>query len=100
MAHAVTMTTCASKAEAERLAQGVIEQRLAGCVQVVKVRSFYEWQGKPTRDKEFLLLIKGPKEKFPELKEHLLAEHKYELPEIISVDVGEGHEPYLSWLSR
>lgn len=100
MAYAITMTTCASKSEAERLAEGVVEKKLAGCVQVLKVRSFYEWQGKLARDKEYLLLIKGPKEKFSELKEHLLAEHKYELPEIVSVDIAEGHDAYLNWLSR
>lgn len=100
MGYAITMTSCVDKADAEALARSIIAKRLAGCVQVMKMRSYYDWQGEPRRDKERLVLIKGPKEKLAELKEHILAEHKYELPEIVSVDITDGHEPYLRWLSR
>jgi periplasmic divalent cation tolerance protein len=99
MSYAVTMTTCGKRAEAERIAAGVIARKLAGCVQIVKVRSFYEWQGQLQRDKEFLLLAKGPRDKFAELKQFILDQHAYELPEIICVDITAGHDPYLDWLS-
>ena len=99
MPYALTMTTCASEQEAERLAEGTIKRKLAGCVQILPTVSVYEWKGEISKDKEFLLLIKGTQDLLPALKAYLLSEHTYELPEIVTLDITGGHERYLSWLS-
>ncbi|MBX5454707.1 MAG: divalent-cation tolerance protein CutA [Acidobacteriia bacterium] len=99
MPYALTMTTCASQEEAERLAEGVITRKLAGCVQILPATSVYEWKGEICKDKEYLLLIKGTQDALPELKAYLLSEHTYELPEIVTLEITGGHERYLAWLS-
>ncbi len=86
---------------AARIAQAVIEERLAACVNVLPaVESFYEWEGRVERDAESTLLIKTTAAGVPALTARIVALHPYELPEVIALPVldGEGHGPYLAWL--
>ena len=55
----VILTTCGSREDAERLAAGLIEDRLAACVNIISdVTSIYRWQGQVERERESLLVIK------------------------------------------
>jgi periplasmic divalent cation tolerance protein len=95
----VAVTTVATEADAERIARSLVEKGLAACVNVVPgVVSFYRWKGALERDQELLLVIKTRGERFEALKVALLAEHPYELPELIALPVAGGHEAYLDWL--
>jgi periplasmic divalent cation tolerance protein len=95
----VALTTVASEADAERIARSLVDKGLAACVNVVPgVVSFYRWKDGIERDQEWLLVIKTRGERFEELKTALVAEHPYELPELIAMLVVGGHEAYLDWL--
>ena len=95
----VAMTTVATQEDAERIARSLVEKSLAACVNVVPgVVSFYRWKGALERDQEWLLVIKTRGERFEALKTALIAEHPYELPELIATIVVGGHQPYLEWL--
>ena len=95
----VALTTVAAEADAERIARSLVEAGLAACVNVVPgVVSFYRWKGTVERDQEWLLVIKTRGERFEELKAALVAQHPYELPELIAMPVAGGSEPYLEWL--
>ncbi len=96
----VALTTVATEADAERIARSLVEKGLAACVNVVPgVVSFYRWKGALERDQELLLVIKTRGERFEALRAALLAEHPYELPELIALPIAAGHEPYLDWLT-
>lgn len=85
--------------QAEALAQALVAARCAACVQIVPgVRSVYRWQGAVEQSNESLLLIKLPQSRLPALHTLLLAQHPYELPEIIAVNIAHGHPPYLQWI--
>lgn len=86
---------------AERLARMLVERRLAACVNVLpQIVSFYRWEGALTRDAESTLLIKTRASRVPALTEALVAEHPYDVPEVIALPIapGEGNPAYLAWV--
>jgi periplasmic divalent cation tolerance protein len=95
----VALSTVASAEDAERIARSLVEKRLAACVNIVPgVVSIYRWKDGIERDEEWLLVIKTRGERFEALKTALVAEHPYEVPELIATAVVGGHAPYLEWL--
>ena len=91
--------TAPNREEASRLAEMLIQTRLAGCVQILPgVESVYRWQGQIERSEEFLLIAKTASTKFVELEKEVRAIHSYETPEIVAVPVVSGSQPYLEWL--
>lgn len=97
MDYSIVMTTCASRAEGETLAEGIIRNKLATSVQISEVSSIYDWEGELKKQKEFLLLIKGKKDLFLKLKEYLLANHSYEVPEMLQLDVTSGNPTHFAY---
>ena len=95
----VVITTTETTAEAERIAEYLVEQHLAACVQILPpLRSIYRWQGKVEKSNENLLLIKTVSEKYAEIEAAIKSQHSYENPEIIALPVEFGSTNYLSWL--
>lgn len=95
----VVLSTASSAAEAEAIAQRLIEERLAACVNVVAgVRSFYRWRGKIENSPEWLLVIKSSRSRFEALRAALEKLHSYEVPEAIALPVVEGAANYLNWM--
>ena len=95
----LALSTVATTEDAERIARSLVEKGVAACVNVVPgVVSFYRWKGRLERDAEVLLVIKTRGERFEALKSALLAEHPYEVPELVALPIAAGHERYLEWL--
>ncbi|HEV7644262.1 MAG TPA: divalent-cation tolerance protein CutA [Pyrinomonadaceae bacterium] len=95
----IVFTTTPNKDEAEALARKLVEQKLAGCVQIVpRITSIYQWEGKIQKDEEYLLLIKTLPEKFADLEAFIKANHSYTLPEIAAVNAENVSKEYLEWL--
>jgi periplasmic divalent cation tolerance protein len=97
----VVLMTAPSADEATRIAEMLIEQKLAACVQILPpMTSIYVWKGEVERASEILLIAKSTQAKFDELEESVRAIHSYETPEIIALPIVAGSPPYLSWLSN
>jgi len=95
----VVFSTCATGAEAEKIARGLVEARLAACVNVIPgARSFYRWQGAIEDVTEFLLIIKCSRDRFNALRAEIERLHSYEVPEIIALPLVDGSPSYLNWL--
>ena len=93
------LTTLPDEAAADKLAQGLVAERLAACVNILApCRSVYRWQGAIQNDLEVPILIKTTAERYPALESYLRQNHPYELPELIAVEVEQGLPPYLAWL--
>src|ERR1043166_2500510 len=91
----IVLVTCPPD-HAQALAYLLVEGRHAACVNVVPaIRSVYRWKGEVQRDDETLLVIKTRASHFEALKQAVLKNHPYELPEVIAVNVERGHQPYL-----
>lgn len=94
------LCTCPDPATARQLAETLVDERLAACVNIVPgLRSVYRWQGATHCDEETLLLIKTTRARYPALQARLPALHPYELPELVAVEVADGLPAYLRWLA-
>jgi periplasmic divalent cation tolerance protein len=92
--------TCPDLASAQRVAEALVDERLAACVQVLPgVRSTYRWHGNVERADEVLLLIKTTSERLETLAERVRALHPYELPELLAVEAAGGLPDYLDWVA-
>lgn len=97
----VVYVTVGSAEEGERLAQALVGERLAACVnRLGPVRSVYRWQGQVEQSEEQLLIIKTRRELFGALKKRVQELHSYSVPEIIALPILEGSESYLRWLGE
>jgi periplasmic divalent cation tolerance protein len=94
----VVLTTTPNLAEAESLAQKIVEAKLAACVQILpQMKSFYFWQGEVQNDSEHLLLIKTLLGKYDELEKFIQTHHSYEVTEIIALEAEKVSERYVDW---
>jgi len=98
----VVLVTCRSAKEAERIASRLVQTRLAACGNILRspVRSIYRWKDKIESAREFLLVIKTSRRRFPELQAAIKHLHSYEVPEIIALPIAAGSQGYLSWLAE
>lgn len=95
----MVIMTAASADEARRIAERLIEVRLAACIQILpEIESVYRWQNQVQREKEVLLLAKTTEAHFEELEKEVRAIHSYETPEIVAVPASKVSQPYLAWL--
>ena len=95
----LVLTTAGSHVEAEKIARGLLERRLAACVNVIpQVHSLYWWKGKVETSEEHLLLIKTVKSHEAAVRDTIRELHSYQLPECIAVDIGSGSAEYLKWI--
>jgi periplasmic divalent cation tolerance protein len=97
----IVMTTVSTIEEGKSLAAGIVDERLAACVQVLpKMTSFYVWKGKVESADEFLLLAKTTREKYAGLEAYIQARHSYETPEIVAVSAEAVSAGYAAWLTE
>jgi len=95
----VVIMTAASDEEANRIAELLVNTRLAACVQILPgIQSVYRWQGNIERSAEVLLLAKTTATKFNELEREVRAIHSYETPEIVALPITASSEAYLQWV--
>lgn len=100
MATLLVLTNVPERALAERIADLLVEQKLAACVNILAAcRSVYRWKGAVQHDEEHPLLIKTTAERYPALEAALRAAHPYELPEIVAVPLERGLPAYLEWVA-
>jgi periplasmic divalent cation tolerance protein len=93
------VTTTAGREEAQTIARALVEERLAGCVQVLgPITSTYRWKGAIETSEEWQLWIKSRSELFTQIEQTIRRLHSYEVPEIIAVPILAGSESYLAWL--
>jgi len=86
--------------KSESLARMLVEKRLAACVNVVPVNSYYRWKGEFCSEPEHLLIAKTTKDKVDKVIAAIKALHPNEVPEIIALPVSSGHLPYLEWVHQ
>jgi periplasmic divalent cation tolerance protein len=97
----VVFITASKEDEAVTIARALVEDRLAGCVNIVRnIRSIYRWQGNIEDDKEVLMIAKTKKKLFKALEKKVKELHSYTVPEIIAIPIAEGSKDYLQWLNN
>ncbi len=95
----VVLVTAPDGKTAHKIARGLVEEKLAACVNVVAgMESHYRWEGRMERSEELLLLIKTRAALVPDVTYYVQANHSYSVPEVIALPILEGSRAYLSWI--
>ena len=98
MTYCMILTTCSNRKEAETLATDLVTRKLAACVQLSPVTSFYVWESQSHADPEIRLVIKTRKALYDQVKRFICEAHSYDVPQILQVPVTDGLDPYLDWM--
>jgi periplasmic divalent cation tolerance protein len=95
----IILTTTDNEEIKNKIVFSLLEKKLAACIQVKEIYSFYLWKGEVEKGKEVLLIIKT----LPKLERKVIEEkkklHNYEIPEIIILD-GKSSEKYIKWMEE
>ena len=95
----IVFVTTPNSDEASRIAEALVSERLAACVNLVAaIESVYRWEGKVTRDREALMIIKTTRDRYAELERRVKELHSYSTPEVVALRIDRGSEQYLNWL--
>lgn len=94
-------TAIDSEEGARKIAQALVERRLAACVHVAgPVSSTYWWQGKMEVAREWTCLAKTRRELYARVEQAMRELHPYDEPEIVALPIVEGSQSYLDWIAH
>jgi periplasmic divalent cation tolerance protein len=95
----IVLVTTKKSEEAQKIAEMLVEQRQAACVNIIpEVNSYFRWQNKLETTQESLLIIKTKESLLPEVIKSVKKIHSYLVPEIITLPIVGGSQDYLDWL--
>ena len=95
----VVLMTAASRQEAEKLANFLVEERLAACAQIIApIQSIYWWEDKICHEEEIFFMAKTTRDVFPRLVEAVQRLHSYKVPQLVFVPISDGSGNYVDWL--
>ena len=98
--YCLVMVTVSSQEEGKKIAMTLLNEKLAACINMTPVDSFYTWADKINCDREWQLLIKTRSNLFIKLAEKIQLLHSYDVPEIIALPILAGSSSYLNWIAE
>jgi len=97
--YAMVTTTVATQEEATAIAQALVRDKLAACVQILAANSVFTWKGAIEEAAEWLLTAKIRADDYAVVEAAILSLHGYETPEIVATPIIDGFQPYLDWIA-
>lgn len=94
----IVLTTTDDESVAHNIIVTLIEAKLAACIQMDPVTSFYSYQNKMHQDKEYRLMIKAASCHYDAIEAMIKSLHNYDLPQVIKLGISGGEESYLNWV--
>ena len=98
--YGMMLTTAPTRDEAAKIAKFLIDEKLAACVQLMPIESFYVWEGATQNEPETLLLIKTRAALFDQAIARIKQVHSYTVPEIVALPFAAGFAGYLNWIGN
>lgn len=92
--------TAAPKKEAEKLAEILVKERLAACVDLLPSKSVYWWQGRIEKAKEVVLLIKTKETLADIILKRIKELHSYKIPCILCLNIEKGNLDCFNWIDE
>ncbi len=100
-AHIVVFITAADAEEARLIADVLLQQKKAACVNIVPgLSSLFWWRDKIDSAKESLLIVKTRASLLDEIIELVKEIHSYDNPEVVALPIVGGSGDYLKWLDE
>ena len=100
MKYIAVVTTTNDLDEAQSMARALVERKLAACVQISEIRSFYSWNDAVQDEKEFRILFKTTSERYQSVEDAIRELHSYELPAIHAFAFEHVYAPYAAWIEE
>ena len=94
----ILLSTYPDEQTAIKVAKKIVKSKLAACVSLTKVRSFYWWEGRIEDSNECLAIFKSVKANAKELREAIAKSHPYKVPEIVELKMNHVGKSYLDWM--
>ena len=94
----IIVSTYPNKKSITKIANELVQNKIAACVNITKISSIYSWQGKIENVSEYLVLFKTTQKNKKSLKEKIKASHPYDVPEIAEINITSINKSYLKWL--
>ncbi|NOS62049.1 MAG: divalent-cation tolerance protein CutA [Nitrosarchaeum sp.] len=94
----IIISTYPNKKSITKIANELVQNKIAACVNITKISSIYSWQGKIENATEYLALFKTTQKNKKSLKEKIKASHPYDVPEIAEINITSINKSYLKWL--
>ncbi|WP_030007644.1 divalent-cation tolerance protein CutA [Picosynechococcus sp. NKBG042902] len=98
MQYLMAVTTVSSRQEAQAIAKQIMDLRLAACIQINEIESFYYWEGQLQQEPEFRLLFKTTAAQYAALETAIKDHHPYELPAIYAIALDQVETAYGHWI--
>ena len=99
--HILILSTCPEAGVAADIAQALVTDRIAACVNIIPgIASRFRWGGQIENADELLLIIKTTRDRYHDAEKKIRAMHPYALPEIIAVPITLGLADYLNWIDQ
>ena len=96
----VILCTTKNIEEAREISKGLLGEGLIACASIIQpVESWFVWKEQIEQIQEVQLILKTTLENYVQVEQWIVANHSYEVPEIIALTVEKGFAPYLSWVS-
>lgn len=100
MSAILILATAPTREDAARIAEALVTEKLAACVQLSPIESWYRWEGKVERAAEIRLHIKTSADRADAVEQRVMALHSYKLPELVRIPIAGGSADYLAWIAR
>ena len=98
--YSLVITTADSVKQAQFIANALLSQRLAACIQTNQIKSYYTWDNETKESDEQILLIKCREEDFNKIEKCIKEHYSYEIPEIIMIPIIKGSLDYTEWMHK
>ena len=97
--YALVYITTSGEEESKKIGKIVVEERLAGCVNIIPtIGSFYWWKGEIEEDNESILIAKTKVSNVENIIKRVKEIHSYENPAILAIPIINGSKDYLDYL--
>ena len=99
--YVIVLTTLPADADGAAFARGLVEERLAACVNLsAPMDSIYRWEGTIEMETERQLVIKTSRDRVVELWDRVREMHPYDMPEFLVMPIIDGNDAYLRWVAE
>jgi periplasmic divalent cation tolerance protein len=97
----VIFITTGTDVEARRVAEALLEQRKASCINIVPtITSLFWWKDQIESNQESLLIVKSKSSLLDEIVSLVKGVHSYDVPEVIALPIIGGNADYLNWMGQ
>lgn len=99
MKYAIIYSTAKNLKEARKIANELLQERIAACVNIFPIESRYRWNGKLCNEKEAGMIIKTIRNRVNDVMKKIKSISSYEIPCIISFNIDNGNKEFLDWIA-